>query len=484
MDGRIEQLRQQLRENPASRHFYQLGELLRKEEQHQEAVEVLKQGLQHHPRYVAAWVSLGRAMVLLGAMQEAEQAYVSALELDPENAVAARLLGQASALRGDWLQAIKKLKLARALSPLDEGLNQEIAEVEAELAGRDTALPSSPEPPSPELPAPEQPAQPVAGPPPVSEPGHGEADPLAAPIASGQPPDVAPGEDEEPWENAQTVQLPDPPPEREAGENAEMPPAAALDDAAADADADDEVSHITAPIPVAELREAAGAQQQDDQEQEDDAGRETQPGIMLQLPTEPASEPPAEAVEAHAHPAVIEEPPLAPDPPECGSQGDTEQPVPSSTEPPAVEIPMATAATPEPIVPTKMPGPMPHAPTQQPEIQRDHEILLRKQGADPEEDEDEDLPLPTLTLARLAAEQGDTRLAERTLRTLLAQNPANRQAAELLGQLQVSEEQEVRVIPDTGEEDAAAPGDLNRAKIVTLQRWLDTVKLAAEQRAR
>ena len=58
MDYRLEQLRFQLREDPSSRLFFQLGELLRKEGRLEEAVGVLEEGLEKHPRYVAAWVSL------------------------------------------------------------------------------------------------------------------------------------------------------------------------------------------------------------------------------------------------------------------------------------------------------------------------------------------------------------------------------------------------------------------------------------------
>ena len=62
MDYRIEQLRYLLREDPSSRIFFQLGELLRREGDAAEAVEVLESGLERHPRYVAAWVSLGRVL--------------------------------------------------------------------------------------------------------------------------------------------------------------------------------------------------------------------------------------------------------------------------------------------------------------------------------------------------------------------------------------------------------------------------------------
>jgi Flp pilus assembly protein TadD len=154
MDYRIEQLRHQLRENPTSRHFYQLGELLRKEKQAEEAVKILEAGLEHHPRYVSAWVSLGRSHLDIQQLDAAEEAFNKALSFDPENAVAARMIGRVATERGDWLSAVKKLKLARALSPRDETLDQEIADAEAKLAaGEQGAVAPTPEvipPPEPE----------------------------------------------------------------------------------------------------------------------------------------------------------------------------------------------------------------------------------------------------------------------------------------------------------------------------------------------
>jgi hypothetical protein len=133
MDYRIEQLRYLLREDPSSRIFYQLGELLRREGEAAQAVEVLKTGLERHPRYVAAWVCLGRSQRDLHALEEAASAFRTALEIDRENPVAARLLGETAIEQKDWLGAVKALKLSRALSGADEGLDAEIAMVESHL---------------------------------------------------------------------------------------------------------------------------------------------------------------------------------------------------------------------------------------------------------------------------------------------------------------------------------------------------------------
>jgi tetratricopeptide (TPR) repeat protein len=133
MDYRIEQLRYLLREDPSSRIFYQLGELLRREGEAEEAVEILRTGLDRHPRYVSAWVCLGRSQRDLRALEEARQSFQIALDLDRENPVAARLLGETAVELEDWLGAVKALKLTRALAGADDELDIQIAMVEGRL---------------------------------------------------------------------------------------------------------------------------------------------------------------------------------------------------------------------------------------------------------------------------------------------------------------------------------------------------------------
>ena len=54
MNYRIERLRYQLREDPSSRVFLRLAELLQADGQAAEAVAVLRAGLEHHTRELAA----------------------------------------------------------------------------------------------------------------------------------------------------------------------------------------------------------------------------------------------------------------------------------------------------------------------------------------------------------------------------------------------------------------------------------------------
>jgi hypothetical protein len=78
-----------------------------------------------------------------------------------------------------------------------------------------------------------------------------------------------------------------------------------------------------------------------------------------------------------------------------------------------------------------------------------------------------DVPVPTLTLARLALQQGDERLAKATLTRLLERDPSRAEAAELLESLQ--------------SRPRASGGDGTSAKVAALRGWLDTIRLASER---
>ncbi len=187
MDYRLEQLRFELREDPSSRIFFKLGEHLRREGELGEAVEVLRAGLEKHPRYVAAWVSLGRALLVNGDSAGASEALAGALELDPENAVAALFAGEAAIASEEWVEAVKALKRARALTPQDDALDERITFVEDKL-GEFGILeqPSSSAAPSPAPPR-EPPPAPVAT------------------DAAGEPFAVKPAGDTGEWEDANDV---------------------------------------------------------------------------------------------------------------------------------------------------------------------------------------------------------------------------------------------------------------------------------------
>jgi len=153
---KIEELRARLKADPKSRIFYPLAEELRKVSQFTEAEQVLHTGLANHPTYLSAWVSLGRVMRDLGKNDQAVEALTKALQLDPGNVVAARILADAYLALGEKVEAIKKYKLVHALLPSDEELEATIERLEKELHPP-APVPVEPEPVAIPEAAPEQP---------------------------------------------------------------------------------------------------------------------------------------------------------------------------------------------------------------------------------------------------------------------------------------------------------------------------------------
>ena len=132
-NAKIEELRFRLKTDPKSRLFYPLAEELRKVGSFEEGEKVLRTGLEHHPTYRSAWVSLGRMLRDQQKNDGAVEALKKALQLDPGNVVAARLLADAYLSLGDKVEAIKKYKLVHALLPADQELEAVIERLDREV---------------------------------------------------------------------------------------------------------------------------------------------------------------------------------------------------------------------------------------------------------------------------------------------------------------------------------------------------------------
>lgn len=130
---KIEELRFKLKADPKSRLFYQLAEELRKAGHFDESEQVLRSGLIAYPTYLAAWVSLGRTLREQKNESGAVDALNRALQLDPGNVVAARILADAYLALGEKVEAIKKYKLVHAILPSDEELRAAIERLERDL---------------------------------------------------------------------------------------------------------------------------------------------------------------------------------------------------------------------------------------------------------------------------------------------------------------------------------------------------------------
>jgi tetratricopeptide (TPR) repeat protein len=91
---RIEELRRRVQADPASIAFAALAEEFRRVGRYDEAVETCRTGLQRHPAYLSARVTLGRALIETGDFDGAREELETVLRTAPENLAAIRGLAQ------------------------------------------------------------------------------------------------------------------------------------------------------------------------------------------------------------------------------------------------------------------------------------------------------------------------------------------------------------------------------------------------------
>src|SRR3954471_19511525 len=91
---RIEELRRRVQADPASIAFAALAEEFRRVGRYEEAIETCRAGLQRHPAYLSARVTLGRALIETSDYDSARDELETVLKSAPENLAAIRGLAQ------------------------------------------------------------------------------------------------------------------------------------------------------------------------------------------------------------------------------------------------------------------------------------------------------------------------------------------------------------------------------------------------------
>jgi predicted Zn-dependent protease len=98
---RLEELKRRVQRDPASISFAALAEEYRKLGMLAESIETCRAGLQRHPAYISARVTLGRALVEVGEFDEASVELEQVLRSAPENLAAIRALADIHRRRGE-----------------------------------------------------------------------------------------------------------------------------------------------------------------------------------------------------------------------------------------------------------------------------------------------------------------------------------------------------------------------------------------------
>jgi tetratricopeptide (TPR) repeat protein len=99
-DNRIDDLRRRVDADPTSIAFAALAEEYRRIGKFQDAVDVCRRGLERHPAYLSAKVTLARALIELKQLDQAQRELDDVLRIAPENLAAIRARADVHHRRG------------------------------------------------------------------------------------------------------------------------------------------------------------------------------------------------------------------------------------------------------------------------------------------------------------------------------------------------------------------------------------------------
>jgi len=122
----IEKLERRHAENPQGRYFAPLADAYRKAGQVDQALVLVRSGLENHPDYLSAHIVLGRCQLDLKDDPGAAQAFQRVLSLDAENIIALKSLSEIAERQSDLVQARTWLQKLLQVDPMN-------AEAEADL---------------------------------------------------------------------------------------------------------------------------------------------------------------------------------------------------------------------------------------------------------------------------------------------------------------------------------------------------------------
>jgi tetratricopeptide (TPR) repeat protein len=126
---RIDDLRRRVQADPASIAFAQLAEECRRAGHYQESVEVCRAGLELHPGYLSARVTLGRALIELNDLETALAELEHVLKSAPENLAAIRGVAEIHHRQGSLAEALAQYRAALALARNDPDLQRTVDEL-------------------------------------------------------------------------------------------------------------------------------------------------------------------------------------------------------------------------------------------------------------------------------------------------------------------------------------------------------------------
>ena len=131
---RIEELKRRVQVDPASIAFAALAEEYRRAGRYEEAIATCQAGLQRHPAYLSARVTLGRALLQLGQYVEAREELEHVLRAAPENLAAIRGLAEIHHRRGELPEALEQYRSALHVAKHDAEIADAVDQISKQVA--------------------------------------------------------------------------------------------------------------------------------------------------------------------------------------------------------------------------------------------------------------------------------------------------------------------------------------------------------------
>jgi tetratricopeptide (TPR) repeat protein len=128
----IEKLKEKVEKDPSSTLFVPLAEKYRQAGQLDEAIEVLKRGIEHQPGYMSGRVALGKIYLEKDMLPEAKAEFEQVVVSIPDNLFAQRKLADIYKELGDVDKAISQYEKVLELHPADEEMQSIIRELKGE----------------------------------------------------------------------------------------------------------------------------------------------------------------------------------------------------------------------------------------------------------------------------------------------------------------------------------------------------------------
>jgi tetratricopeptide (TPR) repeat protein len=160
----VEKYQQILAADPRSRIFVELARALVDRGDHARAIEICRQGLEHHPGSIMGRVTWGRALLATGDARAARDQFDVAIGIDAGNPYAYNLVGEALLKHGLFKDALPVLTRALELAPADARVKGWLDEARRRAGGGTAVATPAQADPGPASPASSEPARPAAGP--------------------------------------------------------------------------------------------------------------------------------------------------------------------------------------------------------------------------------------------------------------------------------------------------------------------------------